>query len=105
VIHAHVAGLTVIHAHVAGLTVIHAHVAGLTVIELLKDRQRPRPSLAGTVDLAGAEQDVAEGVKQAGFAEPVTDLTAVINHPPIVGDRLLVIAQLVMDVTEGVPDG
>src|SRR5579859_3952162 len=75
------------------------------VIDLAEYTQRLRPRPAGGGGVAEAFAGVAEVIEGGGLVPAVGDFPAAIQGSLVAGNSLLIIAELVIDVADAVPDG
>jgi len=75
---------------------------GVGMIEFIKDRQGLLPAATSGVGFAGSVVGVAEVGECLAFAIAFADGPVQIKGVSVAGDGMLVLAELVMDVTEGV---
>src|SRR6185437_16921653 len=73
------------------------------MVELVVDAQRGQPGLLGGGCVTCTELDIAEMVQRVGLVETVGELPVEADGPLVARDRLLVVAELMVDVAEAVP--
>ena len=82
-----------------------ANLAGVGVAQVVEDGQGLLPGLAGGVVLPGGVLGVAEVGESAGLADPVAEFGQQFNGVTVAADRLCVLAEVMVSVTEAVPGG
>jgi hypothetical protein len=75
------------------------------MIDLAEYAQGMFPGVPGSGALARTVVDIAQVIERDGLVVPVGTSPAQVNRPLIAGDRLLMVAEVLMDVAEAVPGG
>ena len=81
---------------------LRAQLAGIRVVQLVEDGQGPLPALAGGLVVAGGLLRLAEVAQQVGLVVPGAEVTEDVQRLPVVRDRLVMLAEVMVGETDAV---